>query len=312
MVVVSLRGLGIRHVEMYRLGAGWGICWSIYDYDYETFAKGVVTYVGMCRIAKGTWSEDAKDRAALTAVRAVGKSECGVASKYYFKHMKYDRSRWDELGTEDWMDSGVAMFDFGKERWGCRHVEVDGQVECSPVWYNMGWRPAHMYHERSRPYVGDWRYRPGGVFTENNCRRLGGTENSLSDGHFGLCVECRKRMVDNVYRNSRYHWNSETERRRSKKAGGVIGGGLRILVMEQSDDHWLEIRGVDVGGEWETAADESFPCHGGKHWMCIKTETFIWQHVCVPHVQGVWTHTSISSGVWGGDAFRYPCPSPTS
>ena len=82
-----------------------------------------------------------------------------------------------------------------------------------------------------------------------------------------------------MYRDSHYHWNSETERRRSKKAGGVIGGGLRILVMEQyADDHWLEIRdnwGLDVGGEWETAADESFPCHGGKHWTRTEANMFM-------------------------------------
>ena len=93
--MVSLRGLEIMHVEMYHLGAGWGICWSIYDGDYETFDKGVVTYVGMCLISRGTWSEDTMDRAAISAVRTVGNRECGVASKYYFQHMKYDRSRWD-------------------------------------------------------------------------------------------------------------------------------------------------------------------------------------------------------------------------
>ena len=98
------------------------------------------------------------ERAAISAVRAVGKNECGVASKYYFQHMKYDRSRWDELGAENWIGTGVAMFDFGKEQWRCRHVEVDGQVECSPVWYDMGWRPADLRRGRSTPCVVDWRF----------------------------------------------------------------------------------------------------------------------------------------------------------
>ena len=101
--VVSLRGLEIRHVELRKLGSGWCIIWSIYDIDYKTFNNGVVTYLGMCLLSGGTWSEDTLDRWAIGGVQAVGKRECGVASKYYFQHMKYDRSRWDDLGAEDWM-----------------------------------------------------------------------------------------------------------------------------------------------------------------------------------------------------------------
>ena len=78
VMVVSLRGLEIRHVELFHLGVGWGICWSIYDSDYETFNKGVVTYVGMCLLSGGTWSEDTLDRWAIGGVQAVGKRECGV------------------------------------------------------------------------------------------------------------------------------------------------------------------------------------------------------------------------------------------
>ena len=107
--------------------------------------------------------------------------------------------------------------------------------------------------------------------------------NPLSDGHFGLCVECRKRMVDDVYRDSPHHWNSDTERRKSKEAGGVIGGGLRLFVMEQfADHHWSDIRdkwGLDVDGEWKAGADESFPCHGGRYWIRIEA-TVLGEYAC--------------------------------
>ena len=33
VMVVSLRGLEIRHLELFHLGVGWGMCWSIYDSD---------------------------------------------------------------------------------------------------------------------------------------------------------------------------------------------------------------------------------------------------------------------------------------
>ena len=80
-----------------------------------------------------------------------------------------------------------------------------------------------------------------------------------------------------MYRDSIHHWDSDIERLKFQEAGGVIGGGLRLFVMEQyADDHWSDIRdkwGLDVDGEWKAGADESFPCHGGRYW--IRTEATI-------------------------------------
>ena len=176
------------------------------------------------------------------------------------------------------MGTGVAMFDFGKEHWGRRHVKVNDQRVRRPVWHGNGWRAADI-RGRCASDEDDWRYARGGILTENSCRRLGGTVDPLSNGHFGLCVECRRRMVDDVYRGSIHHWDSDIERQKFKEAGGVIEGGLRQFVMEQyADDHWLNIRdkwGLDVDGEWKAGADESFPCHGGKHWTRTEANIFM-------------------------------------
>ena len=95
----------------------------------------------------------------------------------------------------------------------------------------------------------------------------------------------------------------------------MIGGGLRLLVMEQyADVHWRDIRdkwGLDVDGEWKAGTDKSFPCHGGKHWTRTEVNMFMWQHACVRLIQGVWTQISISSGARGGGVSRYLCPSST-
>ena len=114
VMVVSLRGLDIRHIELLHLGTGWCITWSIFDTDYESFRKGMVTYLGMCLPSGGTWREGTFDRWAIEGVREVGERECEEWSKYYFQHKKFEQSRWDDLGAEDWMGTGVAMFDLGR------------------------------------------------------------------------------------------------------------------------------------------------------------------------------------------------------
>ena len=142
---------------------------------------------------------------------------------------------------------------------------------CRKDWYDLGWRPADPRYGWRSQCLADYSYRAGGVFTETNCRILGGTGGPVSDIYFGLFVGCRKKLLDVVYEDAPYHWDrrcdSQTAQQRFRKAGGVIGDGTRKYVLRQyAEYHWDDVRGnwwLDAGANGEGGTAESFPCLGG-------------------------------------------------
>ena len=310
VMVVSLRGLEIRHVELKHFVAGWVLCCSIRDYDYETSDVGVVTYVGVCLEAGNLWGGEEMERMSHRAMQDVAERECGGTSKYYYQHMEFERSRWRELGSDDYMGMSVAMFEFGKEVWEGEHVEVGGVVHVLGDWYDVGWRPADPRYGWRSQVRAVYSYRAGGVFTERDCRRSGGADECTSGVHFGLCLECRKKVLDVVYEELPYHWDSEIARAEPMEAGYVLGDGRRKYVLRQyAEYHWDDVRGnwwFNAGANGEGGTAESFPCLGGEHCVCICLGCACGVHICYVG-QVVWTCRHIMTGAWGGDVSRCLC-----